>query len=83
MSAAHHHYELIVNAQKRKWESETISFEQVVELAFPSPEFGGNIQYTVTYSKGPKENPDGTLVAGQSVGVKSGMVFNVTKTDKS
>jgi hypothetical protein len=76
-------FEIFVNAQPKKWAEEMISFSQVVALAFPNPSMGGNIVYTVTYSRGPKENPQGTLVEGQSVRVKSGMVFDVTKTDKS
>ncbi|EQD36789.1 hypothetical protein B2A_12020 [mine drainage metagenome] len=76
-------FEIFVNAQPKKWAEESISFSQVVALAFPNPVTGGNIVYSVTYSRGPKENPQGTLVEGQSVQVKSGMVFDVTKTDKS
>ena len=76
-------FEIIVNAQPKRWVEETINFSQVVALAFPNPVVGANIVYTVAYSHGPKDNPQGTLVDGQSVKVKSGMVFDVTKTDKS
>jgi hypothetical protein len=76
-------FEIIVNAQPKKWSEETIGFSQVVALAFPNPVLGGNIVYTVTYSRGPKDNPQGTIVEGHSVKVKSGMIFDVTKTDKS
>jgi hypothetical protein len=76
-------FEIIVNAQPKRWGEEIIGFSQVVALAFPNPAVGGNIGYTVTYSRGPKDNPQGTLIDGQSMKVKSGMVFDVTKTDKS
>jgi len=76
-------FELIVNAQPKKWSDPRIDFRQVVGLAFPNPQFGGTILYTVTYSRGPRDNPKGVLTDGQSVEVKSGMVFDVTKTDKS
>jgi Multiubiquitin len=77
-------FNLIVNGQPKKWEMETISFDQVVNLAFNgSPPTGPNVMFTVAYSRGPKENPEGTLSEGQSVYVKSGMVFDVTPTNKS
>ena len=72
--------EIIVNGRPRKWDETTISYEQVVELAFPSQPPDPNRIYTVTYKKG---NEQGTLVAGQSVTVRPGMIFNVTATDKS
>ena len=37
----------------------------------------------ITYRRGPKQNPEGTLVEGGTVKVKDGMIFNVTPTDKS
>ena len=54
-----------------------------MNLAFNNePPTGPNVVITVTYSKG--EHPkDGSLLPGQSVKVKAGMVFNVTATDKS
>jgi hypothetical protein len=75
-------YEIFVNAKRKPWNEETISYSQVVDLAFPPPHKPTEI-FTVQYSRGPKENPQGTLVDGQSVNVKSGMVFDVTRTDKS
>jgi hypothetical protein len=74
--------ELFVNAKRKQWDQGTISYTQVVDLAFPPPHTPTEI-FTVQYSRGPKENPQGTLVDGQSVRVKSGMVFDVTRTDKS
>jgi len=75
-------FEIIVNARPKTWYEEAISFSQVDDIAFPSPH-GPNEFFTVQYRHGPKENPEGTLVEGQSVEVKSGMVFDVTRTDKS
>lgn len=74
---------IIVNARPKKWGEKLISFEQLVHLAFPEVPPNPNRVYTVTYKKGPHENPEGSMVAGQHVHVKSGMVFNVTATDKS
>ncbi len=78
-----HGVKIIVNAREKEWEKEKISYEEVVELAFGPLTPDENIVYTVTYSKGPDGHHEGSLVRGQSVPVKNGMIFNVTKTNKS
>lgn len=60
-----------------------LTFDEVVALAFPNPEKGPNIVYTVTYRRGEGNKPQGTLVQGESVKVKDGMILDVTRTDKS
>lgn len=75
-------FHLVINGKKKEWLEETISYKQVVELAFPGSHNPDTI-FTVQYSHGPKENPRGTLVEGQSVQVKNEMRFDVTPTDKS
>ncbi len=74
---------LIVNGEKKSFPKKIISFRQVVELAFGHDANSDKTYYTVTYKNGPDENPKGTLVAGQSVKVKRGMIFNVTPTGQS
>jgi hypothetical protein len=72
---------IYVNTKAKEWPKNTdISFTQVVGLSgLPT---GPGITYLVDYHKG--ENPNkGTLVEGQSVKVKAGMIFDVTKSDKS
>ena len=82
MSEERKKFEIIVNARPKPWNEEKISYSQVVDLAFPPPHKPTEI-FTVQYSHGPKENQQGTLVDGQAVIVKSGMVFIVSRTDKS
>jgi hypothetical protein len=73
---------IIVNAREKKWHEKDISYEQVIELAFGSYSEQENTVFTVTYSKG-VDGKEGSLVKNQSVKVKDGMIFNVTRTDKS
>lgn len=76
-------YKIVVNARKEDWKEETINYWQVVNLAFPPPHQPQEM-FTVQYSKGPKDNREGTLVDGQKpVIVKNEMVFVVTPTNKS
>ena len=62
---------------------ELLSFDEIVVLAFGTVEQNPNIVYTVTYRRGEGNKPEGTLVKGESVKPKNGMIFDVTRTDKS
>ncbi|WP_205625824.1 multiubiquitin domain-containing protein [Ensifer aridi] len=74
---------IIVNTREKFVEPGMISFQEVVRLAFPDLPAGPNTSFTVSYRKGSDERPEATLVDGESVKVKKGMVFNVSATDKS
>lgn len=76
---------IIVNGVDKNLPIETkkISYEELVILAYGSYDSSDRIVYTVVYSKGPLENKKGTLVKGEVVFVKEGMVFNVGRSDKS
>jgi len=79
----HHAVLIIVNTREKKWDKPEISYEEVVVLAFGSYSQDPNVVYTVTYSRGPEKKREGSLVKGQSVKVKQGMIFNVSQTNKS
>lgn len=72
---------IIVNGRPKVVEKGELSFQEIVRLAFPNPQ--PNYEYTVTYSRGNDPKKEGTLVAGQTIKVKEGMVFDVTETNKS
>ncbi len=74
---------IIVNAKEHTWKEKSISYAQVVVLAFGVHEENERRVYTVTYKRGPEQNPEGSMVKGDSVFVKTKMIFNVTATDKS
>ncbi len=74
---------IIVNGRKKVVDGRTITYRQLIALAFDPVPTGPNIEFTVTYRNGPPENPKGTMVQGDSVHITNGMVFNVTYTDKS
>jgi hypothetical protein len=76
-------YEIIVNARPRIVHEEDVTFEQVVELAFPGPH-GPNIMFSMTYRHAESKPHAGELGPGGVVEVKKkGTIFNVTKTDRS
>ena len=74
---------IIVNGRPKQWNEKTITFDQVVILAFGSYDSNPNKVYTVTYDRGPHQNPEGSMVKGDKVYIKDKMIFNVTATDKS
>jgi hypothetical protein len=76
-------YTIYVNGQKKTVTQKTLTFAEVVKLAYPTPPTGDNIMYTVSYEDGPPANPQGSLKEGGTVKIRNGMAFNVTATDKS
>lgn len=76
-------YTIYVNGEQKMVTTKTLTFAEIVKLAYPVPPTGENILYTASYEDGPHANPQGPFKAGETVKVKNGMIFNVTATDKS
>lgn len=74
---------VVINGRPRQVAKDELTFREVVELAFEQPVFGDNIVYTVTYKRGHGNKPEGTLVEGELLKPKEGMLINVARTDKS
>lgn len=72
---------VIINGRPRDVTGQRISYIQLVQLAFPDDQPNQTTVYTITYSD--PHGKDGTLVSGQDVHIKEGMIFNVTKTNQS
>ena len=74
---------IIINGRKHEVEKKKLTFEEIVVLSFGEYKPNDNTAYTVTYSKGIDKKPKGQLVAGDNVMIKEGMIFNVSRTNKS
>ncbi|WP_022894612.1 multiubiquitin domain-containing protein [Agromyces subbeticus] len=75
-------YEIVVNGQQEIVADKTVSYEQVVAFAYPTPPSADAV-ITVTY-RGAQKPKEGSLKPGGTVDVrKDGAVFNVTSTTKS
>ncbi|MGI8516100.1 MAG: multiubiquitin domain-containing protein [Acidimicrobiia bacterium] len=83
MSDAKKTVTIIVNGEKKTVDKDKLTFDEIVDLAFNARPTGEQMVFTVTYRRGDRDKPEGTLTEGQSVKVKDGMIFNVTATDKS
>jgi hypothetical protein len=74
---------VVVNGRRRDVDTERLTFDAIIALAFPDPPKGDGVQFTVQYTRGPEQKPNGSLVEGQSVEIRSGMEFDVTPTNRS
>lgn len=68
---------IVVEGTPHEWpKNSEINYTQVVAQ---HPE----TTYSIKYTKGQGNKPEGVLVAGGSVKVKEGMIFNVSSTGQS
>ena len=74
---------IVVEGTPHEWPEEYISYEQVVTLDVPDYSQNPQINFTVTYKKGPRNKPEGSLSRGGTVKVREGMIFRVTRTGQS
>lgn len=75
-------YTIRVNGVEKEWKKNVISFEEVLSLAFPSINHDLTA-YTMKYSNGPRQNPNGSMDKGDIIYIKNKMIFNVTETNRS
>ena len=80
---AHKDFNIIVNGTRHSVPDEEVSFDQVVDIAYPDGGRGPLIRYTVDFYDGAGRPPEGKLTQGEKAKVKDGTVFNVTRTDRS
>lgn len=69
---------IIVNAMDRQWGMGSISYPQLVGLAFPGAP--SEHLFTIQYSRGHDENREGLMTPGETVMLTEDMVFDVTWT---
>ena len=76
-------FDIIVNARAYTVENDEVTFDEVVDLAYPEAGRGDLISYTVLFYEGGGREKEGGLNEGDKVKIKDGTVFNVTRTDRS
>lgn len=76
-------FEIKVNTRDKTVPASLVTFEQVVQLAFPGPH-EPNVTFSMTYRHAASQPHSGELGPGGSVEVKKkGTIFNVTRTVQS
>ena len=76
-------FDIIIDGTTYRVPSDEVSFDEVVNLAYPDGGRGPLIKYTVNFYNGAGRPPEDKLTEGQKTKVKDGTVFNVTRTDRS
>ena len=76
-------YSITVNGRQRQVESEELSFDELVALAFEDPARGPQIVFTITFREAGGRMTEGELDEGQRLKVRDGTIINVTRTDQS
>lgn len=75
---------IVVEGTPHEWpKNSEITYIQLVALEFPDFAQHPETTYSIKYTKGQSNKPEGVLVAGGSVKVKEGMIFNVSSTGQS
>lgn len=75
---------IYVNTHPHEVTKERLSYEDVVELEHPDFRSHPEINYTVTFTRGHGDKPEGNLIhGGKLVIVKEGMRFEVDHSGQS
>ncbi len=77
-------FEIKINGSEYDVPTNTVTYEQLVELAFPGHPNNPDIVYAVTFEHADQHPKQGTLASGGSVTIKKhGTIFDVTPTNRS
>ncbi len=76
-----HIYAIFVDGEPKEHLADRIHYVRIIELAGEAPD--PSAKFIVLYFDGPPANPKGKMGPGESVEIKQGMRFNVTRTDRS
>jgi len=76
-------YTIIVNGEQVKEPKQTLTFVEVLDIAFPPPRPIPNDDYSITFKNAKSTPHNGQLHPGGTVEIKDGTKFDVTPTNKS
>ena len=74
---------ITVNGRQKSVETDELSFDQLVDLAFDDPARGPQIVFTITFRDAGGRVPEGELDEGERLKLINGTIVNVTRTDQS
>lgn len=74
---------IFVNGSEEKVVKEEMTYEEIVVIAFEDFSQHPERNYSVKYTRGHGNKPEGILSPGGKVKVKNGMEFTVTPTGQS
>lgn len=69
-----------LNSRDAMWAKDTMSYEDLLEVHGLK---NSTTVYTVTYTRGPEENREGTLIKGKTIKVVDGLIVNFSYTSNA
>jgi|TARA_R110000787_G_C13393164_1_gene442805 Multiubiquitin len=76
--------EIVVDGTEYQFiKNDEISYAEVVAFSYPDYAQHPEITYSVTYTRGHGNKPEGILAPNGSIKVKDGMIFRVNRTGQS
>ena len=80
----HRHFKIIINATEHTVHKQELSYQKIVDIAFPGSGTDSTTIYTITYEHSAQPHkPDGVLPKGGEIHIKNGTVFSVSPTGQS
>ena len=76
-------FTIVINGRDYTVDTDEVSFDYVVDIAYPDGGRGDLISYTVLFYEGGGRPPEGGIDEGEYAKIKDGTIFNVTRTDRS
>jgi hypothetical protein len=77
-------FAIVINGQRKVVTSKVVTWDEVVDLAYPGQRNDPEMSFIVTYEEADESKDDGTLAVGRSVKVKKkGTVFYVAGRRRS
>lgn len=76
-------YTIVVNGEEAKESKQTLTFVEVLNIAFPAPRPAPDKDYSITFKNAESSPHNGQLHLGGTVEIKDGTSFDVTPTNKS
>lgn len=78
-----HLIQIVINTKDYEEPKGKITYQRVVELAYPDFARFPNATYSIIYERGASDNPQGVLSKDGSVEIVKGMRFRVKRTGES
>jgi len=77
-------FTFVVNGTEHTSANDVLTFDQIVETAFPGHPTNPDLVFSITFEKAETKPHQGTLAAGGKVTIKKkGTEFDVTQTNRS
>ena len=76
-------FDIIINGSPYRVTGGLISFDEIVDCAYPEGDHGPLVKFTVNFYNGGGRPLQGKVSNRRRIRIKDGTVFNVTRTDRS